>query len=275
MYNVGMKNTSTLSVVLATHNEAHTIERCLRSVYEIADEIVIVDGESDDQTVDVARKHDPKKKLVVISTKNLKNFHIMKQQAIDTAKSEWILQIDADEELSDKLAGEIAQLISQDKSSQPNLTAHGYWMPRLNYFLGKPLHKGGQYPDKTLRLYKNGYGRLPCKNIHEQAEVDGPVGNLNNDLLHYPYPNFGVYVDKWMRYSSLEATRSYKKGLRPSVKNTLIYCIWKPKIWFLATYFRHKGFQDGIPGFMFSLFSALRFVAEYALIYEMSHSEKK
>ncbi len=267
-----MKNAKTLSVVLATHNEAHNIERCLKSVYDIADEIVIVDGESDDETVAVAQKFDVKKKLIVISTKNLKNFHIMKQQAIDTATSEWILQIDADEALSAQLASEISDLVTHNLTGS---TANGYWMPRLNYFLGKPLRKGGQYPDKTLRLYKNGFGRLPCKNIHEQAEVDGLVSDLKHDLLHYPYPNFSVFVDKWMRYSSLEATRSYKSGMRPSFKNALKYCIWKPKIWFLSTYFRHKGFQDGIPGFMFSLFSALRFIAEYALVYELSISKKK
>lgn len=259
-----MSTSFKLSVVLATHNEDRMIVGCLKSVYDIADEIIMVDGESEDSTVEFAKKHDLHKKLRVISTPNLKNFHIMKQQAIDAARGTWILQMDADERLSEALKSEVVKTIQNPES------ADGYWMPRLNFFLNKPLRKGGQYPDKTLRLYRNGKGRLPCKNIHEQAEVDGKVSDLRSDLLHYPNPTFAVYVEKWVRYVSLEAAHSYKKGLRPSFKNAFIYCVWKPKMWFLKTYFRHKGFQDGLPGFIFSFFSALRFVGEYAMVYEMS-----
>ncbi|MBP9797858.1 glycosyltransferase family 2 protein [Candidatus Woesebacteria bacterium] len=258
----------TLSVVLATHNEEKMIEECLKNVYDIADEIIMVDGESDDATVELAKKHDLHHKIKVISTPNLKNFHIMKQQAIEAASGKWIFQIDADERLSEALKLELVHTIQKADA------ADGYWMPRLNYFLNTPLRKGGQYPDKTLRLYRNGKGRLPCKNIHEQAEVDGTVSELREDLLHYPNPTFSVYIDKWVRYVSLEATRSYKKGLRPSFKNALLYCVWKPKVWFFMTYFRHKGIQDGLAGFVFSLFSALRFVGEYAMVYEMSRNKE-
>lgn len=264
-----MNTQKKLAVVLATHNEAQNIERCFKSFYDIADEIVIVDGQSDDETIPLAHKADTDKKLTVISTENLKNFHIMKQRAIEAAKAEWIFQIDADEGLSEALKKEMVTIINRPDS------ADGYWVPRLNYFLNTPLHKGGQYPDKTLRLYRNGRGHLPCKNIHEQAEVDGTVNELKHDLLHYPYPSFAVYIDKWVRYMSLEATRSYKAGVRPSFTTFFSYCIWKPKIWFLSTYFRHKGFQDGVAGFMFSLFSALRFIGEYAMIYEMSTSASR
>lgn len=269
VYNVSMNTQKKLAAVLATHNEEQNIERCLNSLYDIVDEIILVDGQSEDETVSLAHKLDTQKKLTVISTENLKNFHIMKQQAIDAAKAEWIFQIDADEGLSEALKKEITTTINTTDSKD------GYWAPRLNYFLNTPLRKGGQYPDKTLRLYRNGKGRLPCKNIHEQAEVDGTVGELKNDLLHYPYPTFSVYIDKWVRYMSLEAARSYKKGVRPSFSTFFSYCIWRPKIWFLSTYFRHKGFQDGFAGFMFSLFSALRFIGEYAMIYEMSTSANR
>lgn len=256
-----------LTVAIATHNEAANIERCLASVYDIADEIIIVDGKSTDGTVEVAKKNDPEGKIRISLTENLENFHIMKQMAIDAASYEWIFQIDADEAVSQELAGEVAA------TTQKQDSVDGYWMPRLNYFLGKPMHKGGQYPDKTIRLYRNGKGRLPCKSLHEQAEITGTIGELKHDLLHFPYPTFQVYIDKWGRYALQEAKKQHAEGTRPSLAGFLNYCIVKPHAWFFKTYFRHKGFQDGLPGFIFSLFSGLRFCVEYAMLFEMTQEK--
>jgi glycosyltransferase involved in cell wall biosynthesis len=247
-----------LSVVLATFNEENNLEACLDSVRDLADEIIIVDGSSTDKTVEIAKKYGAK----VVVTQNLPNFHINKQKAIGLATKDWILQLDADEKVSPELAQEIKSEIRNPKSE-----TNGFWMPRKNYFLGRFLMKGGQYPDYTLRLYRRGKGRLPQVHVHEQAEVVGRVEYLKCALLHYPYKDFKSYLAKWDRYNELLASQIKEKV---NDRNIFIksvygvgYLIVKPAHWFLTTYIRHKGFMDLWPGFVFSFFSALRFPISY------------
>src|SRR3989344_3380524 len=148
-----------LSVVLATYNEEKNLPGCLDSVKAFASEIIIVDGSSSDKTIGIAKKYGAK----VVVVKNLPIFHINKQKAIDLATKDWVLQLDADERVSSDLAEEMKSKIQNPKSK-----INGYWIPRKNWFLGKFLMKGGQYPDYTLRLYRKGKGRLPQKDVHEQ-----------------------------------------------------------------------------------------------------------
>ncbi|HRN69576.1 MAG TPA: glycosyltransferase family 2 protein [Candidatus Woesebacteria bacterium] len=245
-----------LSVVLATFNEEKNLKRCLDSVKELADEIVIVDGSSTDKTVEIAKTFDAN----VHVTDNPPNFHINKQKAIDRARGDWILQMDADEVVSPELAKEINEVTQKQR-------ADGYWMPRKNYFLGRFLMKGGQYPDYTVRLYRRGKGKLPQKDVHEQAVIEGKVEYLKAALLHYPYENFGHYYMKWKRYNVLFAKQIQDELKGKSVFGKMItsigYLFLRPAHWFLTTYIRHKGFYDLWPGFVFSLFSALRFPAAY------------
>ncbi len=244
-----------LSVALATFNEEENLPFLLDSVKDLADEVVIVDGSSLDRTVEIAKKYGAK----VIVVENLPNFHINKQKAIDLATKDWVFQLDADERVSPELAKEIKDKIVN--------SVNGYWVSRKNWFLGKFLMKGGQYPDYTLRLYRKGKGRLPQIHVHEQAEVVGHVEYLKNALLHYPYKNFASYLVKWNRYNNLLATQIeeslQKKNLITKAVYAVGYLIIKPIHWFLTTYIRHKGFMDLWPGFVFSFFSAVRFPVAY------------
>lgn len=242
-----------ISVVLATYNEEKNLSACLESVKDFADEIVIVDGGSTDNTVEIARKYNALVKI----TDNPPIFHVNKQKAIDLATGDWVLQLDADERLTKELAEEIQDKISEKQS------INGYWIPRKNYFLGKYLTKGGQYPDYTLRLYKRGYGRLPQKDVHEQAVVEGQVAYLSHPLLHRADPTFSRYILRFNRYTNLIADNleKIKKGYNPLVM--IRYMFFLPIWWFLWTYIRHKGFVDGWQGFLFSFFSALRFPVSY------------
>ena len=254
----------TLSVVLATFNEEKNLGGCLDSIKDIADEIVIVDGSSSDKTVEIAEKYKAKVKI----TTNKPNFHINKQMAIDMATKDWVLQLDGDEHVSPELKDEILKVLNQSATShEPRVSCNGYWMPRKNLFLGRFLLKGGQYPDYTLRLYRNGKGKLPQKDVHEQAEVSGKVGYLKAALLHYPYKNFSHYLKKWNMYNNLFAAQISKEQEKKNIFEKLFYAftylVAKPGHWFLTTYFRHKGFMDSWQGFTFSLFSALRFPASY------------
>jgi len=246
-----------LSVVLATYNEEKNLANCLDSVTDLADEIVVVDGTSVDKTVDIAKKYNAK----VIITTNPQIFHINKQKAIDNATSDWILQLDADEKVSHDLNSRIREILESDTD------INGFWIPRKNYFLGKFLMKGGQYPDYTLRLYRRGKGRLPQKDVHEQAEVEGRVEYIKEPLLHYPYEDFASYLKKWDKYTDIISVQ-IKKELEK--KNTLEktvslinYILLKPIYWFLLAYIRHKGFMDSWQGFVFAFYSSLRFPVSY------------
>jgi glycosyltransferase involved in cell wall biosynthesis len=239
-----------LSVTLAVHNESANLARCLDSISHLANEIIIVDGESTDKTVEIAKTYHAK----IIKTTNKPNFHINKKMANAAAQGEWILQLDADEVVSESLFTEIQNIINSKSDF------NGYWMPRLNYFLGRFLKKGGQYPDYTLRLYRRGLGDLPGKDVHEQAVVTPPVGYLKSDLLHYGTPDFENYLTRYNRYTSL-ISQDIKSPI--NIFSATNYLFWKPLKEFLWIYIRHRGYVDGIPGFIFALFSAWRFSVAY------------
>ncbi|OGE16337.1 hypothetical protein A3F00_02325 [Candidatus Daviesbacteria bacterium RIFCSPHIGHO2_12_FULL_37_11] len=242
-----------LSVVLAVYNEEDNLKDCLESVKDIADEIIIVDGGSKDKTVEIARSFGAK----IINTDNPPIFHINKNKAIGAAAKEWILQLDADERVTRDLASEIKKEINKDS------LINGFWIPRSNFFLGRFLKKGGQYPDYTLRLYRNGKGKLPAKDVHEQAVVEGKVDYLKNPLLHFRDNSLKKYLSGLNRYTSIMALQMGNDKLPKDPRTFLIYFLLKPILWFLKTYLRHKGFMDSWQGFIFSFFSSVRFPIAY------------
>lgn len=280
-----------LSLCIATHNEEKFIRYPLDSAYDFVDEVIIVDGGSIDKTVEIAKSYGAKVKVFV--TDNPKMFHINKQKAIEKAKGEWILQLDTDEALSKELKDEIKKIVNGSANvpfSQVNsapgsnalnihlpkspadnsVSVNGYWIPRKNFFLTRFLMKGGQYPDFTLRLYKNGSAHFPCKSVHENVEVKGKIGYLKSAIEHYADPSFSRYLARWNRYTSMDAHMLIQKGEKP---NVFMYFIVKPKLWFFTTYFRHLGFMDGFPGFIFCLFSAIRFWAIYVKWWALAHKK--
>ncbi len=258
-----MKNKITLSVTLATYNESKNITRCLEAVSDIATEIIIVDGQSQDNTVELIKKF---KNVKVISTTNKPMFHINKQMGISACKGDWILQLDADEIVTPELKKEIESYLKKDINE---VKENGFWIPRKNYFLGTFLKKGGQYPDPTIRFYKNGKAHLPCHDVHEQAEVDGLVGWLKNDLEHYADTSFSLYLLRANRYTTLLADELKTKNVGTGFDSFLKYYFFKPTWWFLKTFFRHRGYVDGFAGFVFSFYSALRFPIAYTKYYEL------
>lgn len=283
-YNTDMTRSNSLSVCVATFNEEDNIKRCLSSVYDWVDEIIVVDGSSTDTTVKLAQAFGSKVKL--FKEKNQAMFHVNKQKAIEKATSTWVLQLDADEEVTKELKEEILHVlkskglkVSMSESQEtrdlqtfrPSDHIVAYQIPRLNYFLKKPLRKGGQYPDYTIRLYKNDVARFPCKSVHEQVNIKGEVEYLENPMNHYPYKTFSDYIIKWNRYCDLEAQVLFDQKTKPGFGLFLQYFLFKPKVWFVMSYFRHKAFMDGFPGYIFSLFSSMRFLLIYIKLYEKTN----
>jgi glycosyltransferase involved in cell wall biosynthesis len=277
-----------LSVVLATHNEEKHIGECLEAVKDIADEIIVVDGTSTDRTREIAEKHGAR----VIKKDNPKIFHINKQVALEGAKNEWILQLDADERVTVELAKEITKITSMSKGEieehQENLkekdlfqkhqrlvedrdgkigTSDGdfnaFFVPRLNYFLGKYLKYGGVYPDGVIRLVKKGYAEFPCKSVHEQIEVSGRVGWLANPLYHMADTTFPHYLKRNSNYIDLLKDELVRDKVGKNLYQFVSYMFVKPIHWFFLTQIRHKGILDGYQGIVFSFFSALRFPRAY------------
>ena len=247
-----------LSVVLATFNEEKNIDQCLQSVKGLADEIVVMDGFSTDRTRAIALSY----KAHVTKIKNQpNNFHSMKQAAIDKAKGEWILQLDADEFLSDELRSEIKNTINKE-----NNTFVGYAIPRKNWFLGKFLTKGGAYPDPVIRLFKKNNGHflyqdmiknsITTANVHSQIEIDGKVGMLTQNLIHNGDPDLDKYLMRLNRYTTIEAENLELMGMKTNFSGFINYMFIKPLYWFAMRFLRHRGYVDGWQGFLFALFSA-------------------
>lgn len=275
------KNKIKLSVVLATRNEEYNISRCLESVLKIADEIIIFDEYSTDKTKTIAEKMGAK----VYLEPHHDIFHITKQKALEKAKGDWILQLDADEVVTPELAKEILKVVDskfEEKNLNPLFLRHqelieqrdgpigkttgeivGYFLPRRNMFLGKPLIHAGVYPDGVIRLVKNGFARFPQKSVHEQIQLDGRVGWLNGDLLHYDSPTLSRYLSRLNRYTDLHAEELKNKKVSKSILGFIQYVFFKPTYTFLMLFLRHKGFMDGVNGFLWSFFSALHFPIAY------------
>lgn len=286
-----------LSVALAVRNEEQNIGPCLESIKGIANEIIVVDEESTDKTREIAKKFGAK----VSTVKHESIFHKTKQTALDKSTGDWILQLDADERVTPALADEIMQVINfsneylkkrtlrhserpkgveeskiklflrhQDlieqrngKIGKPTGEVVAFFIPRRNFFLGEPLIHAGVYPDGVIRLIKHGCAKLPGKSVHEIMEVDGEVGWLFNDLEHHDSPTLKRYLDRANRYTDLTAQEYKQQGIPVNYWNLIKYSFLIPTSYFLILFFRHKGFLDGMRGFVWSLFSALHFPLAY------------
>jgi len=243
-----------LSVAIAVYNEGENLDACLASFASWVDEIVLVDGGSTDDTVAIAGKYTKH----IIHADNPAIFHINKQKAMDACKGTWILQMDADEVITDALKKEILEIVEADSSK-----INGYYIPRRNNFWGHFMKKGGQYPDYVIRLIKNGKARLPCKDVHEQIAVTGEVGYIKEPMLHYSYKTSEDYWKKADSYTSLTAMFMAEKHTPANVGTWLRYMIWLPIKMFFLLFFRHKGFVDGWYGLVFAYWSALHYPIAY------------
>ncbi len=277
---------------MASYNNEDSIAACLDSVKDWANEIIVVDGYSTDKTVEIAKKYGAK----VLLRENNPIFHVQKQIGNDEAKSDWVLQMDTDEIVSPEMAKEIQELLN-DKSfgytswisplklfvnkfinvfpepKKLSLPAAAYWLPRKNFFLGRYLKHTGQYPDPVIRLFQKCKAYLPAKSVHEQMSVNGEIGWLRTDLLHIASPNFARYLLREDRYSSLTAKELKVKKVKINFFNTLNYLFFKPAKTFIVIYFRYRGFLDGFPGFVFSLYSGLHFAFSYMKLFEIYKKE--
>ena len=244
-----------ISVTIITKNEEEAIEDCLRSV-EWTDEIIIVDSGSEDKTLDVARKFTDK-----IFTKEWEGFAAQKSYAMSLAENEWVLSLDADERVSEKLKDEIEQL---DFSS-----ADGFKIPRENYFLKKRITTCGWNKDYQLRLFRKSKTRLTERLVHEGFEVDGKVISLKNHIIHYTFTSIEKTISKINHYSSLQAIEKYKSKKAVSGSGIILHGMSA----FFRSFISLKGYSDGVHGLMVSIIDSMTTFLTYMKIWELQNKD--
>lgn len=244
-----------LSVVVSAYNEELSLGRCLESVRQFADEIIVVDNQSQDKTVEIAKKYTDR----IFSQKNILMLNTNKNYGFGKATGDWILNLDADEEIPKALAREIRQTIQAD--SQEN----GYWIKRKNIIFGKWVMHGLWWPDKQLRLFRRTKGKFPCVHIHEYIAVEGRVGELEVPYTHYNYESVSQYLRKIDRASSSEAI-----SLGEMHHEFVWYdAVRFPLSDFLKIYFAQGGYKDGLHGLVLAMFQAFYSFTVFAKYWEM------
>jgi glycosyltransferase involved in cell wall biosynthesis len=236
-----------ISVAIITKNEEKNILDCLESALW-ADEIIIVDDNSDDRTIEVI-KNLSNKKIKIYSKALDGDFASQRNYALSKATKKWVLFLDADERITNELREEInAFLIENVKSSNLN----GFFIKRKDFMWGKELNHGETGGIKLLRFSKKDSGIWKGK-VHEVWEVEGNISEMENNLIHFPHQTIDEFLSEINFYTSLRAKELYENKIQGSVKNIILY----PKGKFIKNYFIKLGFLDGIEGFLFAIFMSL------------------
>ena len=284
-----------LSVVIITFNEESNLGRTLASVQSlVADgngEVIVVDSGSTDRTVEIAKSFGAK-----VFVEEWKGFAAQKNSAIDKAAGDWILSLDADEELDSQLQQALRELLESlerlsalgkqsipdprsiaDTASRSDAISHadfsGLWIPRKNEFLGRWIKHGGYWPDPKLRLFRRGSGKFENRAVHEDIQVDGITRQIQSGaILHHSYPTLSDYIEHMNRYSSLGAEMVVTKG---KVRFSAFNIVLRPLATFLYNYFIRLGFFDGREGLLLHLNHAVYVSWKYAKAWELSRKQSE
>ncbi|HLV86742.1 MAG TPA: glycosyltransferase family 2 protein [Candidatus Sulfotelmatobacter sp.] len=251
----------TISVAIVAMDEEANIGRTLASV-AWADEIVLVDSGSKDRTCEIAREHGAR-----VIAEPWRGYVAQKQYAIELCTKDWVLLLDADEEISAGLAEEIRSSTADPRA------ANGYKLPRKNLFLGRWMRHGGFYPDPKLRLFRRGQGFVTGHDPHDRCELKPEfpqqTRQFKNAMVHYTYPNLTLYIAHMNRYSSLGAKLALAKGHR---RFSFADIVLRPLATFIYNYFIRLGFLDGREGLLLHLYHAVYVSWKYSKAWEMSRS---
>lgn len=251
----------TLSVILITRNEEANLADCLASLEGIAQQIVVVDTNSTDLTLQIAKNHG----AVIARPADWPGFGLQKNRALELATSEWVLSLDADERLTPALRSEILTAINHP--AQVDCFA----IPRLSWYCGRFIRHSGWSPDYVDRLFKRGTARFSDDLVHERLIPNGQVVKLENPMLHFSFMNFSQVLQKIDRYSTASAEQAFAKGKRSSPLKAILHGLWA----FIRTYFIRAGFLDGYQGLALALSNAEGSYYRYMKIWLIQNQTKK
>ena len=251
----------TLSVILITRNEESNLDDCLASLEGIAQQIVVVDSNSTDRTLEIASKHGA---LMAYPT-DWPGFGPQKNRALDLATCDWVLSLDADERLTPALKSEILTAIHH--------SAHVdcFAIPRLSWYCGRFIRHSGWSPDYVDRLFKRGTARFSDDLVHERLIPKGTVAKLENPMLHYSFMNYEQVLDKLNRYSTASAEQAFAKGKTSNPIKAVLHGMWA----FVRTYILRAGFLDGPQGFALAISNGQGTYYRYMKLWQLNQDVGK
>ncbi len=250
-----------ISVCIITLNEEDNIRRCLSSL-DFADEIIIVDSGSTDNTTVIAREFSKTQ----IYYRKFDTYINQKNYCKNLAKNEWVLALDADEEISNDLRKEILTLTI---NSVENLS--GFFIPRLSFYMGKWIRHGGWYPNYQMRFFRKECGEFSGLLVHETVSIEGKTSHFKNPLSHYSYRNISDHLKFIDRYSELCAVEKFNKGKKSGLSLAIAEAIWK----FISMYIVRFGFLDGKVGLIIAILGSYYNFLKYIKLYEMNRKKKR
>ncbi len=253
LYNKHMAN---ISVFIISKNEGHIIEACLKSVHNFADEIILVDDSSTDDTIAIAQKYGAK-----IYQRKMESFTKQKQYALDQCTKKWALNLDCDETLTEPLKQEIIQAIKQTDKTL-------FYIPLNNIFLGRAMAHSGLAGQKKERLALRQKAHYAGGRVHEALKTDGPSGTLKNHFNHTPYRDITHYFTKFNNYTTLGAQSLYERGK----KFNPLYLLRQP-VDFIKIYIFRLACLDGAQGFLWALFSSFYPTIKYAKLWNLHRTK--
>jgi len=249
-----------LAAVIIARDEEANILRCVKSAGFCDKVIVVVDARSTDRTVEVAQRAGAEVHVV-----EWRGYTEQKNLAVNLTSADWVLSLDADEEVSPALREEILSTVRNPGSHA------AFSMPRKTMHFGRWIRYGGWYPNRNARLFRKGTGEWVGSEVHERWQSAGSVGDLRSDLIHYSFSSLADQVARNNRYSSLSAVQLQKAGKHFSTFRLFVKSASK----FIETYFLKRGFLDGYPGFIISVSAAYSVFLKWAKLWELENGGQK
>jgi glycosyltransferase involved in cell wall biosynthesis len=243
-----------VTVTVITKNEAGALADALRSV-SWADEIIVVDAESTDDTVRIAREFTDH-----VYVRAWNGYIDQKNHAAGLASTDWIFSLDADERVTPELASEIRDLMVNEPA------APGYRMPRVSSYFGRWIRTTDMYPDYQLRLYDRRRAKWDGKHVHESVRAEGTIGYLKHELQHHPYRDLSEHLTRMDHYTTLAARQMHEQGRRITFLGLGLH--WKAA--FFRNYVLKGGFRDGMPGLIISFMNSYYVFLKFAKLWELN-----
>ncbi|MEW6560987.1 MAG: glycosyltransferase family 2 protein [Pseudomonadota bacterium] len=237
-----MKKSEKLSLIIITKNEARNIRNCIHSASGLVDEIIVFDSGSTDGTQQICREMGAS-----VYETDWPGFGVQKNRALEKATGNWVLSLDADEQLSQELKNEIEKILSIDSDA-----ADSYSIPRKSSYCGQFMKHSGWWPDRVVRLFKKSSGRFSDDIVHEKFISPGKTGRLNSPIIHHAITSVEQSIQKMNAYSTAGAERIFARGERTSVTRAVLKGLWS----FLRTYILRLGILDGRMGLILAIANA-------------------
>ena len=248
-----------VTATVITYNEAANIAAALESL-RWADEIIVVDSESADNTADIARRYTDR-----VIVRPWPGYVAQKNFAAEQATHAWVLSLDADERVSPALAEEVRATLAAMTE------AAGYRIPRVTFHLGRWIRSTDWYPDYQLRLYDRRRARWHGRYVHESVRADGDVGQLRHEIQHYAFRDIAHHLQTMDRYTTLAARQMFEDGRRAGWSDILI----TPRLTFVRNYILRGGFRDGMAGLIISAMNAYYVGVKFAKLWELQTGQRR